>query len=90
MIDDYLTTITNQKGEGYYMMIYHFYQKINNNEYTKNYEMHPLKNYLQKFDDSYLTLSDEDFTEKIIKKVQETLELCQELGFIDYVYVPFC
>ena len=90
MIDDYLTTITNQKGERYYMMTYHFYQKVNNNEYTKNYEMHPLKNHLQKFGDSYLTLSDEGFTEKIIKKVQETLELCQELGFRDYVYVPFC
>ena len=90
MIDDYLTSITNQKGERYYMMTYHFYQKICNNEYTKMYEMHPLKNHLMKFGDSYLTLSDEGFTEKIIKKVQETLELCQELGFRDYVYVPFC
>ena len=90
MIDDYLTTITNQKGERYYMMTYHFYQKVNNNEYTKNYEMHPLKNHLMKFGDSYLTLSDEGFTEKIIKKVQETLEFCQELGFRDYVYIPFC
>ena len=90
MIDDYLTSLTNQKGERYYMMTYHFYQKINNSEYTANYEMHPLKNHLMKFGDSYLALSDEGFTEKIIKKVQETLELCQELGFRDYVYVPFC
>ena len=90
MFDDYLTSITNQKGERYYMMTYHFYQKIGNNEYTKNYEMHPLKNHLMKFGDSYLTLSDEGFTEKIIKQVQETLEFCQELGFRDYVYVPFC
>ena len=90
MIDDYFTSITNQKGERYYMMTYHFYQKISNSEYTKKYEMHPLKNHLMKFGDSYLTLSDEGFTEKIIKKVQETLELCQELGFRDYVYVPFC
>ena len=90
MIDDYLTSITNQKGERYYMMTYHFYQKISNNEYTKLYEMHPLKNHLMKFGDSYLTLSDDGFTEKIIKKVQETLDLCEELGFRDYVYVPFC
>ena len=90
MIDDYLTSITNQKGERYYMMTYHFYQKVNNNEYTKNYEMHPLKNHLMKFGDSYLTLSDEGFTEKIIKKVQETLEFCQELGFREYVYIPYC
>ena len=90
MIDDYLTSITNQKGERYYMMTYHFYQKINNNEYSSNYEMHPLKHQLMTFGDSYMTLNDEGFTEKIIKKVQETLELCQELGFREYVYVPFC
>ena len=57
--------------------------------YTNKYEMHPLKNHLMKFGDSYLTLSDEGFTDKIIKKVQENLELCQDLGFRDYVYVPF-
>ena len=90
MIDDYLTSITNQKGERYYMMTYHFYQKISNNEYSKKYQMHPLKNHLMKFGDSYLTLSDEGFTEKIVKKVQDTLEFCQELGFRDFVYVPFC
>ena len=90
MIDDYLTSLTNQKGERYYMMTYHFYQKINNSEYTTHYEMYPLKNHLMKFGDSYLALSDEGFTEKIIKKVQETLELCEELGFREYVYVPFC
>ena len=90
MIDDCLTSITNQKGERYYMMTYHFYQKLNNNDYTSNYEMHPLKNHLMKFGDSYLTLTDEGFTDKIIKKVQENLELCEELGYRDYVYVPFC
>ena len=90
MIDDYLTSITNQKGERYYMMTYHFYQKVNNNDYTSNYEMHPLKNHLMKFGDSYLTLSDEGFTDAIVKKVQENLALCEELGYRDYVYVPFC
>ena len=90
MIDDYLTSITNQKGERYYMMTFHFYQKITNSEYSKKYEMHPLKNHLMKFGDSYSTLNDQGFTDKIVKKVQETLDLCEELGFRDYVYVPFC
>jgi hypothetical protein len=52
--------------------------------------MHPLKNHLMKFGDSYSTLNDQGFTDKIVKKVQETLDLCEELGFRDYVYVPFC
>ena len=91
MIDDFLTSITNQKGERYYMMTYHFYQKINNNkEYTKNYEMHPLKHHLMTFGESYIALGDKGITNKIQKKVEKNLELCQNVGFRDFVYVPFC
>ena len=91
MIDDFLTSITNQKGERYYMMTYHFYQKINNNkEYTQSYEMHPLKHHLMTFGESYIALGDKGITNKIQKKVEKNLELCQKMGFRDYVYVPFC
>ena len=89
-IRDYITNITNQKGERYYMMTYHFYVKMMNDEYSKKYEMHPLKHNLMKFGDAYLTYSEEEFTEEIVEKVQKTLEFCQDLGFREYVYVPFC
>ena len=89
-IKDYITNITNQKGERYYMMTYHFYVKMMNDEYTKKYEMHPLKHQLMKFGDAYLTFREEEFTEDIVEQVQKTLEFCQDLGFREYVYVPFC
>ena len=89
-IKDYITNITNQKGERYYMMTYHFYVKMMNDEYTKKYEMHPLKHQLMKFGDAYLTFREEEFTEEIVVKVQKTLEFCQDIGFREYVYVPFC
>ena len=89
-IKDYVTPITNQKGERYYMMTYHFYYKIMNSDYDVKYEMHPLKHHLRYFGDAYLMLSEEEFDEKITKKIQENLDICQELGFREYVYVPFC
>ena len=52
--------------------------------------MHPLKHNLMKFGDAYLTFSEEEFTEEIVQKVQKTLEFCQDLGFREFVYVPFC
>jgi hypothetical protein len=90
MINDYVTPITNQKGERYYMMTYHFYHKFMNDIYSKLYEMHPLKHHLMKFGDSYLNMSEEEMDENIVNQIQESLEKSQELGFRDYVYVPYC
>ena len=90
MIKDYVTPITNQKGERYYMMTYHFYHKVMNDMYSKLYEMHPLKHHLMKFGDSFLNMSEEEMNESVTNQIQESLEKSQELGFRDYVYVPYC
>ena len=90
MINDYVTPITNQKGERYYMVTYHFYHKMTSDIYSKIYEMHPLKHHLMKFADSYLNMSDKEMNKKITKKIEEDLSKAQELGFREYVYVPYC
>ena len=90
MINNYVTPITNQKGERYYMMTYHFYHKINGILYSKIYEMHPLKHHLMRFGDSYLNMNDEEMNKNIMDKIQQKLEKAQELGFRDCVYVPYC
>ena len=90
MIKDYVTPITNQKGERYYMMTYHFYHKFMNDMYSKLYEMHPLKYNLMKFGDSFLNMSEDEIDENITNQIQENLEKSQELGFRDFVYVPYC
>ena len=90
MIKDYVTPITNQKGERYYMMTYHFYHKIKNELYIKLYEMHPLKHHLMKFGDEYLNMNDEELNEKLQIQIQENLEQSQNLGFRDYIYIPYC
>jgi hypothetical protein len=43
-----------------------------------------------KFADSYLSLSEEEMNQNVMKEIQKSLEKSQELGFRDYVYVPYC
>ena len=90
IMKDYVTPITNQKGERYYMMTYHFFLKMTNSEFTKVYEENPLKHHLKRFGEAYVNLRGEELTEKIVNEIQETLHFCEELGFRDYVYIPHC
>ena len=90
IIKDYVTSITNQKGERYHMTTFHFYLKISNDIYSKNYEMHPLKHHLMKFADNYLNLSEDEMDKEVTEEIQNNLEQAQNLGFRDNVFVPFC
>ena len=90
IIKDYVTSITNQKGERYYMTTFHFYLKIANDIYSKNYEMHPLKHHLMKFADNYLNLSEDEMDKEVTEEIQNNLEQAQNLGFRDNVFVPYC
>lgn len=87
-VKNYSTPITNQQGDRYYMMTFHFYFKLLGAEYGKLYEMHPLKHHLMKFADSYLDVDKID--KKTAANIQENLDLCQDFGFRDVVYVPYC
>ena len=90
MIKDYVTPITNQKGERYYMMTYHFYLKVPNHIYSNSYEMHPLKHHLMKFADNYLNMSEDEMDKKVTKQIQKSLEQAQNLGFRDNIFIPYC
>ena len=90
MIKDYVTPITNQKGERYYMMTYHFYLKMENDIYAKNYEMHPLKHHLMKFADDYLNMKEDDINKEMTEQIQEDLAQAQDLASKDIVYIPYC
>ena len=89
IIDDYVTPIINQKGERYYMVTYHFYLKMENSIYNNKYEMHPLKDHLRRFADDYLDITEKDINKKKIK-IEKDLEKAQNLGFRDFVYIPYC
>ena len=87
---DYVTPITNQKGERYYMMTYHFFHKMTNYEFTKTFEENPLKHHLKRFGEAYISFRGDELTKKMVNEIQETLKFCEELGFRDFVYIPYC
>ena len=89
-IKDYVTQITNQKGERYYMRTFHFYKKMDNITFTKKYEIHPLKHHLSKYTDGLTILKEVELTEEIVNGIQENLGFCQELANRDFVYIPCC
>ena len=77
------THIMNQHGQKYYMTIYHFYRQLEQMIYNKLYTDNPLKIYLRQFGEN-------TYRNKAEKKLLEKdLEECQELGFRDYVYIPY-
>ena len=77
------THIMNQQGQKYYMTIFHFYRQLEQMIYNKLYIDNPLKIYLRQFGEN-------TYRNKAEKKMLEKdLEECQELGFRDYVYIPY-
>jgi hypothetical protein len=87
-VKNYSTSITNQDGTRYYMMTYHYYSRIQNTEYIKLYQSHPLKEFM-KFDlDKADKVEKQDKKKK--QKVEKELEICENFGYSDFVYVPFC
>ena len=88
-IEDYVTQITNQKGERYYMRTFHFYHRMKGNEFGKQYKNHPIKHQLTKTTAKYSLFSEEDL-DKYVGEVQKSLEFCESYGFRDNVYIPYC
>ena len=58
LIDDYVTRITNQKGERYYMLTFHYYLKMENNIYSNKYEINSLKDHFRRFADDYINMKE--------------------------------
>ena len=88
-IKDYVTSITNQKGDRYYMMTYHFYYRIPNDKYINLYEVNPLKYYSQKYLDAVSYLSEEEYINKE-KEIQDKVDESEKLISMESVCVPFC
>ena len=88
-IEDYVTQITNQKGERYYMRTFHFYHRMNVDKFSKQYENDPIKHLLKKTTTQYSLLTEEDL-DKHVEEIQNYLDFCQSYGFRDSVYIPYC
>ena len=90
-IAPFLSSLTNQFGDRYYLMAYYFYLQLEIDEFQE-YEEHPLKYILRKFTDlsnDIIDLNEKDQKEAQAK-IEENFQFCEKFSFKDKVFIPFC
>lgn len=89
-LKNFSTSITHIDGTRYYIMTYHFYIKYFKENFSKTYDINPIKEFLSL--EKYLPLMESDpvAKKKYEDKLEKQLEICTNLNFNDYIYVPFC
>ena len=85
-VRNYRSAFTNQVGDKFFAVTYHFFLKMVNNDFFHNYKMNPMKYQLTTYQDELTSIFNDELEEDIIKK----LKRYSELNFRENVYVPFC
>ena len=85
---NYSSSITNQQGDRFYLVTYHFYHKILNSQFITKYQMYPIKYYTMKFCNEFYEKIEDDH--KLQKAISKKLEEYSELNFREVVHIPFC
>ena len=83
---NYRSSFTNQIGERFFAVIYHFYLKMKNSEFESNYNVTPIKNQLLIYEEEQCTSLSDEPEEDIIKKLNKYDSLSSK----ENVYVPYC
>lgn len=88
-IGSFLNVITNESGHRFYIMSYHFYQKVDYFTFHKRYDSDPVKEYFQfkKIINSFNTTDNKK--SKINETLEKNLQICTKFINNDYTYVPF-
>ena len=88
VVKNYYSSITNQTGDRFFIVTYHFYIRMMNINFVQMYQIHPIKYETMKFcNDFYEIIEDNP---KLQSMVQSKLEKFGELNFREIVNVPFC
>ena len=85
-VNNYRSSFTNQVGDRFFAVTYHFFLKMLNYDLGNIYAMYPIKYQLSTYQDELTTTFKDELTEDINNK----LDIYLELNFRDNVYIPFC
>ena len=88
-MNDYLTLLTNRKGDRLYIMTYHFFLRMKKEEFDKKYEKYPLKLKLLELNDKIKNINFQKIDDNTYNAFEE-LKVCKEFEFRSYVYIPYC
>ena len=85
-VKNYRSSLTNQTGERFFAVFYHFFLKMENAEFVKSYNITPMKNKLSAYENGITTAFNDENTNEVYKK----LKTYQELNNREYIYIPYC
>ena len=88
-MDDYLTLMTNRKGDRLFIMTYHFYVKMNKSEFDKKSKNNALELKLKKCDELIKTIDLQEIDENTYHFFEE-LKICKEFEYRNHIYIPYC
>ena len=87
-VKNYYSSITNQTGDRFYIVTYHFYIRMMNSNFVQQYKIHPIRFQTMKFCNEYYESIETD--QKLQEEIQIKLDKYSELNFREIVNIPFC
>ena len=85
-VKNYRSSLTNQVGERFFTVIYHFYLKMELIEFDELYKVNPIKFILERYSNETLM----SFNDELVVDVKNKLMKCEELSSRHYIYIPYC
>ena len=85
-VKNYRSSFTNQVGERFFAVIYHFYLKMKNCDFEEQYEITPINKQISIYQDEHYTSLNDEQDDDILKK----LTIFENLYSNENVYVPYC
>lgn len=85
---NFMTILTNESGERFYLMTYHYYIKIHYLDFQNYYQVDSVKEYLKRIPElgNELNLSGS----KLDKLIESNLMVCSQFINTEFVYIPQC
>ena len=77
-LKNHRSCFTNQTGDRFYAMMYHFYVRMNNKDFYKNYDKSLLESITMKYSD------------EIGENLEKKISLINNINGKKYVYIPYC
>ena len=85
-VENYRSSFTNQVGERFFAVVYHFYLKMNIDDFENSYQLTPIKYQINISQDENKTSLKDGAYENDINDINHI----KEKNMSNYVYIPYC
>ena len=85
-VKNYRSSFTNQVGERFFAMTYHFFLKMALSDFFNTYKTNSLVYQMTNLQDEFCV----EFNDMLVEDITKKLEMFSEFCSRDYVYIPYC